>query len=111
MIYLALYFAPFIALYICFPWYASVHAAIKAKKLSLWDMGVQAIPFLLMGLLDIWCNIEASPLFLELPFLRFNWTLSQRCCYWWHRPDKAWQHGLAHAVKVQTDKYEEGHIS
>jgi hypothetical protein len=55
MTYLLAYIFPFIALYICFPWYASVHAAIKAKKLSLWDMGVQAIPFLLMGLLDIWC--------------------------------------------------------
>jgi hypothetical protein len=104
------YFLPFILLYICFPWYASVHAAIKAKRLSLWDIGIQAIPFLLMGALDIYCNIWASFLFWEFPFLRRNWTLSQRCCYWYHRPDKVWQYGLAHAVKVQTDKYEKDHI-
>jgi len=111
MIYLLYYFLPFILLYICFPWYASVHAAIKANRLSLWDIGIQAIPFLFMGALDITCNILSSPLFIEIPFRHGNFTLSQRCVYWYHRPQARWQYSIARAVKVLTDKYEQNHIA
>ena len=111
MIYLTLYFAPFIALYICFPWYASIHRALLDNKLSKVDLAVQGIPFLFMGLLDVICNILITPLFFDLPFIRGDYTLSQRCIYWWHNPQAVWRHGIAHAVKVLTDKYESGHIS
>jgi hypothetical protein len=101
----------YIALYVCFPWYASIHRALLDNKLSKVDLAVQGIPFLFMGALDIACNILSSPFFLELPFRHHNWTLSQRCVYWYHNPQARWQYGIARAVKVLTDKYEEGHIS
>lgn len=83
MNYLTLYLAPFIALYRCFPWYASIHKAIQDDKLSRVDISVQGI---FMGLLDIICNILITPFFFDLPFIRGDYTLSQRCIYWWHNP-------------------------
>ena len=111
MIYILYYFLPFILLYICFPWYAAIHKALQDDKLSKVDLAVQGIPFLFMGALDITCNIFATFFFFDLPFIRGDYTLSERCIYWWHNPQATYRHNLARMIKVLTDKYETGHIS
>lgn len=100
---------PIIFLWWCFPWYASVNKAYKTNLLSKGDTISFGLPFLVMGAIDVYCNILSSVLFVEPPFIH-GITLSQRCSYWWNHPEDEWRHGLAHAVKVQTDKFEKNHI-
>ena len=100
---------PFIILWWCFPWYAAVRKAVKNKTLSKVDIASFGIPFLGMAAVDILCNVLSSILFMEAPFIH-GITLSGRCSYWWNQPQDKWRHGLAHAVKVQTDKFEKDHI-
>ena len=94
-----------------FPYYIAVSSAWREGKLSKIDMYIHAVPVFFFGLLDVAFNIIfASFIFWDWPFLH-GYTLSQRSCYWIHQLDDDWRWGCAHAVKVQTDKYKEGHIS
>ena len=112
VVYVAIYLSPFMALYMLFPWYASVNKAHKEGNMSVWDyIFGQGEMLVICATIDVLCNVLASLFFFEPPFLHGNITLSQRCSYWWNRPSDYWRHSLAHAVKVLTDKYEKDHIS
>ena len=103
--------APFVSLYIGFPWYASISKAWRDGNMNWVDIAIQGIPLLIFAAIDMYCNFLASVLYVEPPYLRGNFTLSQRSCYWWHNPQDEWRHGVARVVKALTDKYEKDHIS
>lgn len=93
-----------------FPWYAAINRAIKDGNLNAFDYVFQGIPFLFFGACDIYVNILMSPFFFELPFRNYEFTLSQRCCYWISEPD-SYRYKLARIVKIYTDKFEKDHIT
>lgn len=100
---------PFVLLYICFPWYASVSKAYRLNKLGAWDFAVLMWPLLFLFLLDVYCNIWASILYWDLPF-NHGVTLSERSEYWLNQRPYSWRYEIARIVKLETDKFEPDHI-
>lgn len=107
---ITLIFAPII-LWWGFPFYASVKKAWDEDKLSKGDLVSFGLPLLYFYLVDIWVECTwGCALFRERPF-KYGITLSDHCCYWIDYPDSGLRYGSAHAVKVQTDKFEPGYIT
>lgn len=99
-----------------FPYYVSVSTAWDEGNLSIGDKIVHAVPMLIFGTVDMFAELTVASVFFWEPPYRHGLTVSSRARYWikiknWHSGKlDDWRYGCAHAVHVQTRKYDKTHI-